>query len=700
LTSLRRIPVQRADIARLTQIAVVAVEDRRFRAHHGVDWSGVGRATWANLRAFGVREGASTITMQLARLIFLGGGAGDASITRKLLEVRYAGLLEDALDKNTILTHYLNTVYLGDGAFGIEAASRSYFGHSAATATLAEAAMLAGLVQAPSAYSPRAHPERALRRRAVVLDRLARARATAQAPIELADADQRARSVRVLTSWASEAAHATVDSLRRAGALPAWADDDAITVHTTIQARAQRAAERAIARGAASLDARRPFWAAADDASRTQGALVALDPATGAIRAIVGGRRVERGGFDRARRAARPVGSAFKPFVYATALADTLTAATLVADTPIEVPVGREIWRPANFNDAYAGPITVREAVARSANAAAVRVAQQVGIDNVRRLALRAGITAPLPSVPALALGAAAMSPLELTAAYAVFANGGRRITPQLVTRIDDAFGRTLWSAPRTPSRPALDPRDAFLVQSLLRSVVDDGTARAVRQAGVRGPVAGKTGTTNDAADVWFVGFTPTLVAGVWFGADTPTPLAENASGGRDAAPAWAEFVRTGWHSPERDTAWRAPAGLERRRVDRSTGLVADDWCGESRMEWFKTGTGPTQSCRDVAPAFDFARHDDGHDSAGDEEDTPDAVDWRRALPELARGTRLPSRQEVAEATELLDRFRARMERELQAAQREADRARRDAERVAQREVARLRKQQRRLVLE
>jgi penicillin-binding protein 1A len=337
LATLRRTPVSLKQVSVLTQRTVLAVEDRRFREHHGVDWRGVARATWANVRALGVREGASTITMQVARLIFLGGGAADESFARKLLEVRYAYLLEAALTKDRILEHYLNTVYLGDGAFGVDAASRSYFGHDASKATVSEAAMLAGLAQAPSLYSPRAHPERAKRRREVVLARMlqqglitpAVARAEAAAPLTIVSADDRSRGALVATSWAAEAARATVDSLRRSGALPAWATDDAITVHTTINARAQRAAERAVARGAAALDARRPSWVRDDAATRTQGALVALDPATGAVRAIVGGRQIERGGYDRARRAARPVGSAFKPFVYATALADTLTVASV-----------------------------------------------------------------------------------------------------------------------------------------------------------------------------------------------------------------------------------------------------------------------------------------------------------------------------------------------------------------------------------
>jgi penicillin-binding protein 1A len=347
----------------------------------------------------------------------------------------------------------------------------------------------------------------------------------------------------------------------------------------------------------------------------------------------------------------------------------------------------------------------VRAAVARSANAVAVRVAQAVGVERIAGLAHRAGVTTPLPRVPALALGAAALSPLELTAAYAPFANGGRRVTPHLVVRITDAFGREVWTAPAARPAPALDPRDAFLVQSLLRSVVDEGTARGVRRAGIRGPVAGKTGTTNDAADVWFVGFTPTLVAGVWLGSDTPTPLDDGASGGRDAVPVWTQFVRSGWHSPERDTAWTPPAGLERVRIDARTGFLAADWCGESRLEWFKVGSAPTRTCTD-APAVAGGWPTDPMDAADAPDDDATAVsprprsadralpEWVVTLPEVLRGERLPTRAEVEAAARDLARLQARMAVEVARAKGEWERAQREAERELRRAQAEARRAQ------
>lgn len=616
LSTVRRVNVPLTRVPEQVQAAFIAVEDRRFRAHKGVDWQGVVRAGFSNLRAGAVREGASTITMQLARNVFLGNRATERSWGRKLLEWRYARLLEGALTKDEILERYLNAIYLGNGVYGVEAASRDLFGKAVGDLTLAEAALLAGLPKAPSSYSPRNNFKKALSRRAVVLEVLEREHvataaalaAARRAPLPLA---RRAFSLtRTVDSWAVETVRLTLDSLRTAGVIPRALNDGQLRVWSTIDRRAQRSAERVVAAGAAQIDAERgragAFPSNADD--RTQGALVALDPTTGAIRAIVGGRRLERKGFNRALRARRQAGSTFKPFVYAVALRHGYTPASMVEDEPVEISVGRDTWRPSNYGDNYAGRITLRDALARSANAATVRVSHDVGVPAIAALAHAQGIASALPLVPALALGAAAVTPLELTTAYGVFANGGTRRAPYLVERVEDQFGRVLWTRTAAAGTRVLDPQDAFLVTSLLQSVVDDGTGRAIREYGIRGPVAGKTGTTNDGADVWFVGYTPTLVTSVWFGADTPQPLGWNASGGRLAAPAWARFLRDGWHSPEQDSAWRPPAGVESRQIDIGTGKLASEWCGPSRREYFRTGTQPTGSCE---PEMRFVMDED-----------------------------------------------------------------------------------------
>jgi 1A family penicillin-binding protein len=619
LAPVKRVNVPLTRVPRHVQAAFIAIEDRRFYTHHGIDWHGVARAFVENVKAGGVREGASTITMQLARNVFLSHRASERSVTRKLLEWRYARLIESALSKPDILERYLNVVYLGNGVYGVEGASQDLFGKSVRNVTLAEAALLAGLPKAPSAYTPRRDPSRARERRSVVLTVLERERVATRTAIAAA----RATSIgslpaewqppRRTDSWAVETVRATLDSLRRVGAIPSTVSDAQLRVRATFDRRAQFAAERAIAGGAAQIDNERSWWT--DRPLRTQGALVAIDPMTGAIRALVGGRRIERKGFNRALRAHRQPGSAFKPFVYVAALQQGFTAATMVDDEPVTVGEGRAEWTPANFNDDYAGRVTVRDALARSANAATVRISRDVGIPRIIAQAQAMGIESALPAVPALALGAGAVTPLELTVAYAPFGNGGMRVQPYAVEQIEDIFGNVLWRHPPAAVRNVLDAREAFLVTSLLRGVVDEGTGRAVRSAGIRGPVAGKTGTTNDGTDVWFVGYTPTLVASVWFGSDDPTPLGDNASGGRLAAPVWARFLRDGWHSPEKDAVWRVPAGIVSRQIDIGTGKLAMDWCGPSRREYFRDGTVPTESCEhDARIAMVDAEPPDWHE--------------------------------------------------------------------------------------
>ncbi len=627
LSPVRRANVPLSRVPARVRSAFIAVEDRRFMQHNGVDWRGVGRALYGNLRAGGVREGASTITMQLARNVFLGNRATERTLGRKLLEWRYATLLESALTKEEILERYLNAIYLGNGVYGVEGASHDLFGKRVEDITLSEAAMLAGLPKAPTTYSPRRNMKRALARRAVVFSVLAReqvadsaalARAR-NAPLKIA----RTAWVpsRQVDSWAVEAIRVTLDSLREAGVIPTSLNDGQLRVWSTFDRRAQIAGQRAIAAGAAHIDQERTWegYSVRSARSRTQGALVALDPVNGAVRALVGGRRIERKGFNRAVRAKRQPGSTFKPFVYAAALAHGYTNATMVNDEPVSVSTGRTVWTPANYGHDYAGRITLSAALARSANAATVRVSRDIGVERIAGMARAYGITSDLPLVPALALGAAAVTPLELTAAYAPFGNGGVRVIPYMVERVEDQFGRVLWTHQPAPGTQTIESADAFLMTSLLQGVVDRGTGRPIRNEGVRGPVAGKTGTTNDGTDVWFVGYTPTLVAAVWFGADDPQPLGDNASGGRLAAPVWARFLRDGWHSPEEDRAWVPPAGVEYAQIDNATGKMASDWCGPSRREYFRTGTAPTQRCEDdqrfVMPDFMPPDWHDGTDS-------------------------------------------------------------------------------------
>jgi len=603
LTLIKRVNVPLERVPEHVRQAFIATEDRRFAHHHGIDWRGFARAVTRNIAALGVREGFSTITMQVARNTFMAEHeALRRSLGRKVLELRLARLLERHLTKDEILERYLNVIYLGNGVYGVEGASRDLFGKKVQDLTVAEGAVLAALPKAPSLYTPRRSVERARTRRDLVLglmhqegylDDIGLAAARAE---RLVVARREWSPAQPHESFALDAVRATVDSvLRETGEQPSE-----LVVHTTLDLAAQQAAERAVRTHADRIAREASWewqWAGAGRSGELQGAMVALDPRSGDVRALVGGRRHERGGFNRALHARRQPGSAFKPFVYAAALAAGYTPATIVEDDPVAVEMGRDVWTPANYGDEYRGRVTLRDALAHSANAATVRVSQSVGESRVAEVAHRNGITSPLPAVPSIALGSAEVTPLELVAAYAPFANGGLRITPRLVLRIARPDSSELW-APPAVAVPVMDARDAFQVTSMLRSVVDEGTGRAVRAAGIRGPVAGKTGTSNNGSDVWFVGYTPTLVAGFWFGYDTPRSLGDGANGGRFAAPAWAEFYRRGWRAHDEGAEWIVPAGLVARDIDPATGLLAESWCDSRRQEWFRPGTEPAEySC-------------------------------------------------------------------------------------------------------
>ncbi len=604
LTYVRRINVSVTRVPKSVRAAFIATEDRRFYYHTGVDWRSAARAFLRNLSAVSIREGFSTITMQVVRNAFLPHLSNERSFRRKLIEIELARRLERTLGKQQILEMYLNVIYLGNGTYGVEAASRDLFGKSVGRLSLAEAATIAGLAKGPSLYAPRRHPDRARARRDLVLSLMARegyispdlAERTREEPLRLARAEWRPPRDR---SYALDPVRAAVDSVL--GEDAAFAGD--IVVHSTIDAEAQQAAERALRIQGAAIQRQAPRSASR---AELEGAVVALDPRTGEIRALVGGRRTVRRGFNRALGARRQPGSAFKPFVYAAALSAGYSPATILDDSPVEIEDVGRVWRPENFGGEYGGPLTLRRALMRSANAATVRLSQSIGEKRVVALARRSGIRSRMDAVPALALGALEVTPLELVAAYAPFANGGMKVHPSILSRIESADGSVLWRAPRRQPEQALEQAEAFQITSMLQSVVDGGTGRVVRNMGVKGPVAGKTGTTNNGADVWFIGYTPTVVAGFWFGYDAPRPIALNASGGRLAAPAWAMFYLDGWHERSPAGSWKPPPELVQQSIDPSNGMLANEWCPDTQREWFKAGTEPTQTCHThQAPLID-----------------------------------------------------------------------------------------------
>jgi 1A family penicillin-binding protein len=558
--------------------AFLAIEDARFYEHDGVDYQRVLGALWANLAAGHTEQGASTITMQLARNTFPGAlPARQRTLERKLREARVARDIEQAFPKDTILQHYLNSIYLGHGAYGVAAAARVYFGKDLMRLTVAEGALLAALPQAPSLIDPYRNPGPSLIRRNLVLDRMhrlgwvresdwlaARAQPVALAPETTAD-DLRARGTTgayFIEAVRLELQRELGPALYRGGYL----------IHTTLDAGLQRTAETVLESQVVALehgvlgieprprraDARTPRGGAATP--YLQAGMIILDPDSGDVRVLIGGRSFEDSPFNRMTQARRQPGSAFKPFVYAAALSAGRKATDSVSDGPVAIvmPAGNT-WRPQNYRrEERNGIVSLETALAKSLNRATVRLGMSLGVSRVAAAARAMGLEDSLPLRPSMLLGAADLRPIDLIAAYAPLARGdGRAIRPRLVTAVTDAGGRVLLTlAPAT--RQGLNPTVAAELRDMLTQVVDRGTARSVRQHGMVGPVAGKTGTTNGTTNAWFVGVTPSYVAGVWVGFDRPRAILPDgsATGGRIAAPIWAEVMK---RIPQLRDQWPEP---------------------------------------------------------------------------------------------------------------------------------------------
>jgi 1A family penicillin-binding protein len=602
LEVVRRVNVDLKQVPEFVQQAFVATEDRRFYQHGGLDWHGFFRAVAANIKAGHTKEGFSTITMQVARNTFAVRKYPARSLRQKLTELRLSRLIEHSLTKQQILGLYFNVIYMGNGVYGVEAASRDLFGKSVNQINMQEAATLAALPKAPSSYTPRRHPDRALQRRNLVLGLMVkegyvsanRLPGLQAQPLRIAKNEWRPKDPN--DSYALDAVRTIVDSIIQGGT----ADIVDLTVRTTLDRNAQISADRAVRRQASAIQSE------AGRRALIQGAMVAIDPRNGDIRALTGGRQYERGTFNRALLAHRQPGSAFKPFVYAAAMAAGYTPSSEVDDDPIDVIQGRDVWSPSNYNDEYNGRITFRKALIKSANAATVRVSQAIGIQRIIDQAHKNGIVSTLPSVPSMALGSAEVTPIELVTAYAPFANGGYKVRPRLVRSISTSDDIPIWQDDGSSARDlprVMDPRDAYQVTSMLQSVVDYGTGKVVRESGVKGLVAGKTGTTNSGTDVWFVGYTPTIIAAFWFGYDAPAPISSDASGGRLAAPAWVDFYQSGWRETASPNAWNPPAGMVERIIDPTTGYLATEWCPVTRNEYYKPELPlPTIPCPEHGP--------------------------------------------------------------------------------------------------
>jgi len=639
--------------------AFLAVEDRRFYDHGGVDWKRFGGALVSNVRAGGVAEGGSTITMQLARNLFPDHlPYRERSIRRKLMEIRVARQIERAFPKDKILELYLNHIYLGEGAYGVEAAAQEYFGKSASQLTLPEAAVLGGLPKAPSQINPRANRERAQARRDLVLREMVKAgyvpapeaESARETPIRLA------KSTR--TGKAERGAYFTAQVRRE---LEEVVGDRAYTaglrVYTTYDPSAQAAAEQELERQLESIEAgrfgsyRHPTFAASrgdtDDGvtKYLQGAVILMDATTGEVRALVGGRDYDDSEFDRAMQAIRQPGSAFKPFVYLTALEKGIPPTHRIEDAPVRmVLTGGRVWEPRNYTGRYDGPLTIREALTRSKNTVTVRLAEEVGMQDVVANARALGISTEVSTLPSTALGASEVRPVDLASAYAAFANLGTRVRPHFVRRVESRHGDVLWEA-ETRGAEVIDPGTAFVLTSMLQDVVDRGTGSPARSGGYRGPAAGKTGTTNGATDIWFAGYTPDLVGIVWIGLDRPRTIVRGASGGTIAAPVWGRIMARIYSDRPAPRAWSPPSGVVTAQVDRVTGLAADGRCqeqGATYTEYFVHSLPARQACYPLSPYPAYAGLDTGW---VDEEWDLGTEGW---IEEFEEGDTVSSEGEVA----------------------------------------------------
>ena len=692
----RRIVVPVNKMPRKLIQAFVSAEDANFYSHKGIDYLGIVRAAFKNVLSMSKKEGASTITQQVTKSMLL---SPEKKFSRKIKEAILAKRMEERLSKDEILYLYLNQIYLGSGAYGVQAAAETYFGKNVEELNLAEMSMMAGLPKAPNAYSPIKHLEKARERQAYVLDRM-----TNEGYITPVEADHARKTPIVLQPMkkvnndqsAYFLEHLRIQLEQKYGEDQLY--KGGLKIYTTMNAGMQRAAYDSLRKGLKEVDKRQGFrgptkylneaevdafcskveesidsvilktgetyqgvvvgfnpergealvrvgerkgvlsrkhmsWGgkigminrygkpekgnkgltlgsvievsvvspeinkegaqfALDQTPEVQAALVSIDPRSGAVKAMVGGYDFKKSQFNRAMQAKRNAGSAFKPIIYAAALDKGLTPATVIEDAPVEYPDGAGgVWKPQNYDHEFRGPVTMREALTYSINIVSVKIMEQIGAQYTAEYAKKLGFTSQIPANLALALGAASVSPFELTAAYAVFANNGV-LTPQyFITKVTDTDGTVLQETPPPVPVPVISPETAYVITNLMQSVVASGTG--YRASVIGRPVAGKTGTTNGAKDAWFVGYIPQLVTGVWVGYDQERSLGSGGTGGQAAAPIWGDYMQKAIMSlPAED--FTAPENVSFVLINPRTGKLAKEGTPGAVMECFIKGTEPS----------------------------------------------------------------------------------------------------------
>ncbi|MGD2098874.1 MAG: PBP1A family penicillin-binding protein [Desulfobacterales bacterium] len=583
----KREPVPLKTIPRHLITALVATEDRKFYKHSGVDLKGIARAIIKDIKAGEFVEGASTITQQLAKTLFL---TPRKTLVRKLKEAILAFQLERRYTKDEILELYLNQVYFGSGAYGVESAAKIFFGKSVKDLNLSECALVAGMPKSPSRYSPLVDPELAIKRRNTVLRQMRDTgnisdEAYRQAVLTTLDTNNHRSDSSKAAFFVNYVKSSLEDEL---GSTRLY--KGGLSVYTTLNFQLQQAAEKAVTDGLADLSERMQ-QAQLEDAD-SQAALISIDLTTGGILAMVGGKDFTTSRFNRATMALRQPGSAFKPFVYAYAIEQGLAQNTTILDAPVVYRGAQEgqDWKPQNFSSGYKGEMTLRHALAISQNIPAVRLLQTLGPLSVAQFAHRMGIKSPLTSNLSLALGTSEVTLLELTAAYAVFPNKGERIEPFGILEVSDRQGRIIWRT-KPQKRLVIARSSAAIVTNMLEGVVNEGTARRAQVLGKA--VAGKTGTSNDYKDALFVGFSPRIITGVWVGRDRGGSLGNRETGSRAALPIWIDFMQVALQN-EPHLYFDIPDDVSPIRIDPLTGRPQADEAKSSVVALFKKGTEPT----------------------------------------------------------------------------------------------------------
>lgn len=606
--------------------AILSTEDRKFYDHWGVDPSGLMRAAVHNVaHPSGPLQGGSTITQQLAWNLFL---SHEQTITRKMRELVMTLRLERSFSKAEILELYINEIYFGDGAYGVETAAQKFFGKSARDVTIGEAAVLAGIPKHPARYNPYRHPDNAVARRDLVLRGMLDTGAITSADFDAAVAE----SLHVVRGQrrggAGWQAPYFVEAIRQElldtfGSKTTY--EGGLRVHTTLDLGLQQETEERLEEQLERLEALNHYDyldsattadvvpASTDQSTlateRLQGAAIALIPETGEVLTLVGGRDFDESEFNRALQARRQPGSAFKPFIFATAFANHHSPTDVLLDEPIVrfLPNG-DRWEPRNFSKTFSGLVTMRQALTKSINIPAVLLLEDVGIDEAIHMAHELGIKSPLPHVLSVALGTGEVTLLELTAAYGPFANRGIYAEPYMIRRVEDKTGHVLMEN-RPETHEALSAEVAYLTMDVMRSAVDEGTGRGARQMGFTGEAAGKTGTTDDYTDAWFIGFSNDVLAGVWVGFDQKLPIGRSMTGAACALPVWTDIVKKA-QRPDTRSRFDAPASIVRVRICADTDRLATPFCPHTIEDVFIKGTEPELPCAYHEPGAIGELHD------------------------------------------------------------------------------------------